>query len=196
MSELTINRGSSFSPTTGKLDDLFNHKFKIAVGYDLDGAEGKLLLMVHWKDGYYYPFMATIDTMTCASYPCNGTFTFDWATCGVDPLTIKEFIERHETEAKHVKYDYSWAVGFEPTSGHIPILNEWQTSLEVTGMELPKKLLIGCGIATVALYGAGSVIGQKKGYLATPLKLAAIIPAGIGAWKGGEYAYRLVKSKI
>lgn len=52
--------------------------------------------------------------------------------------------------------------------------------------ELPKGLLIGCGIATVGLYGAGTVIGKKGGYLGTPLKPAALVPAGIGAWKGGS----------
>lgn len=192
MSSLSINRGNSKSPTKGKLDDPFD--FIINVDYTLTEAEKQLWLLIHWKD-VYYGFMRTVDPMTCASYDCSDTVPF------TTELSIKEFIERHEAEAKpNVKYVFSWAVAFGEVIDNVlyydKIHDELQTSLEVTGMELPKKLLIGCGIATVALYAAGSVIGQKRGYIATPLKLAAVIPAGIGMWKGGEYAYHLVKSKI
>ena len=191
MSTANFDSAKCHFPEKGKLGDLFNGDFKLYAEVEIEKAE-TLFFIIEWKGTYILLHEAPL---SCEGYPCSGHVEITWS----EPPTIAEFLGMvgEPIPEKQTEYSYAWVLGYKTGETEFELMDTLNAKLTVeVGPKLPTGLLIGCGIATVGLYGAGSVIGQKRGYLATPLKLAALVPAGIGAWKGGEWAYEYMKGKI
>ena len=192
MPTANFNSGKCYFTEKGKLDDLFNGDFRLYAEIEIEKAE-TLFFIIKW--GNVYILLCEVP-LSCESYPCSGTVEIAWTEPGP---TIEQFLEMvgESIPEKQTEYDYGWILGYKKGETEFELMDTLNASLTVEfETKLPKGLLIGCGTAAVGLYSAGSIIGKRGGYLATPLKLAAIIPVGIGAWKGGEWVYKVVKSKI
>lgn len=194
MSTANFDPGKCCFPEKGKLNDLFNTGFRLYAEVELEKAE-TLFFIIKWKDVYILLHGAPL---SCEGYPCSGHIEITWS----EPPTIAGFLEMvgEPIPEKQTEYSYAWVLGYKISETEFELMDTLNAHLTVeVEPKLPVGLLIGCGVATVGLYGAGTVLQSTEGKLskfATPLKLAMLIPVGIGAWKGGEFTYHLVKSKL
>ena len=191
MSAANFNSAKCHFPEKGKLDDLFNGGFRLYAEVELEKAE-TLFFIIKWNGVY---ILLHEVPLSCEGYPCSGHVEITWAA----PPTIAEFLEMvgEPIPEKQTEYSYAWVLGYKTGETEFELMDTLNASLTVeVGPKLPTGLLIGCGIVAVALYGTGSVIGKRGGYLGTPFKVATLIPIGIGAWKGGEWVYEYMKGKF
>lgn len=196
MSTATFNPAKCHFPEKGKSGDLSNGDFRLYAEVEIEKPE-TLYFIVKWEGAYFLLHEASL---SCDGYPCNGPVEVTWT----EPPTIAEFLEMvgEPIPEKQTEYSYAWVLGYKTGEEEFELMNTMDAGLTVEEPEpeLPKTLLLGCGIAVVGLYGAGVIVSKSKksSYLAlaTPLKLTAMVPAGVGAWKGGEWVYQYVKEKI
>ena len=176
-----FNRELSYFPTEGKLDDDFNHDFRLVID-----ATGDVCLLpeaigvgIRWKGqvGLIWTNREELDLPK--------RITLSWRERAPTVRELLEILgEEIPTETK--SYSYSWVVGFLE-DGSMSITDEWKTELLVVVEPFPwDKVLAVAGIGAVGI-GALALLSRRPEYARRGVEYAR---------KGVEYVRERIPARV
>jgi len=150
----SFDRDASYFPLSGKLDDLFDDKFKLTIIINVEDPETvTLCVAVLWKGVAYVLLEEELSFTEAGVYIGEVTW--------VEPPTIAEFLQMfgEELPGETTEYSYSWIVG-KKLNDEMSTDDKWDTSLLVEVAPFPWEIALP--LAGIAVAITGIVIAARK----------------------------------
>lgn len=148
--KIYFDRDNSYWPTHLKIDDPFNHNFKIGLIYESDTENKDIPLVVYFKGTHYLLSIAE-------DVPPGSSGYFAWAA---EPPTAREFFEAlGETITESTVEQLTWEIGYMVSETEFVRTDSWPTEIyvEVPKIDIVKYAIIGACVIGAAVMFLGII---------------------------------------